>query len=65
MGEGIAFIVAAIIVGVLVFTKPNFFWNNAQRRRARQVMPDAEAEKITYAFLLGLIGLGLVLMAFG
>jgi uncharacterized membrane protein len=57
-------LLAIIIVGWLVYTKPSFFWNNYQMRRARQGMSDAEADRIIYPFLLGLIVLALVLMMF-
>jgi hypothetical protein len=49
----------------LVQAKPNFFWNNVQMRRAGGQLADSGAERIVYAFLRFIIGLALVLMAFG
>lgn len=65
MGDAVGLLMAAISVGVLVFTKPHFFWDNAQMRRARGSFTDAEVERIAYAFVLFIMGLALVLMAFG
>lgn len=65
MGGATGLLVAAIIIGCLVYTKPNFFWNNDRMRRARQGMSDAEADRIIYPFLLGLGVLAVVLMLLG
>ncbi len=65
MGGAIGLLLAASFVGFLVYIKPDFFWNNDQMRRARQGMSDAEAERLIYPLLLGLIVFALVLMLFG
>lgn len=55
MGSGLGLLLAAIIVGILVYTKPDFFWNNYKMRRARQHLTDTEAERIAYGFILLII----------
>lgn len=52
MGGALGLLFGAIIVGILVYTKPNFFWNNYKMRRARQHLTDADAERIAYGFIL-------------
>lgn len=62
MADGLVLLLSALMVAVLVHTKPNFFWNHYKIRAARQHLSEADANRAMYGFLL-LIGLaGLVMM---
>jgi hypothetical protein len=62
MADGLVLLLSAIMVGILVYTKPNFFWNHYKMREARQYLSEADANRVMYGFLL-IIGLvGLVMM---
>lgn len=52
MSYELGLLFGAMIVGILVYTKPNFFWNSYKMRRARQHLSDTDAERIAYGFIL-------------
>jgi hypothetical protein len=55
----------SIMVAILTYTKPSFFWNAPKMRRARQHLTEAQAEKLSYTMTLVLAMVGLVAMRLG
>ena len=51
MDGALGLLFAAMIVGILVYTKPHFFWNSYKMQRARQHLTEVEAERIAYGFI--------------
>jgi len=56
---------ASIAVAILIYTKPNFFWNTPKMRRARQHLTEAQAERIGYgmSLVLGLFAIAVMLFS--
>ncbi len=55
---------ASIAVAILIYTKPNFFWNAPKMRRARQNLTETQAERIGYGMTLVLGVIAIIVMLF-
>jgi hypothetical protein len=64
MNSAAGLLLASIAVAILVYTKPNFFWNNPKMRHARQHLTEAQAERIGYGMTLALAILAIAVMLF-
>lgn len=64
MDGALGLLLAAMIVGILVYTKPNFFWNSYKMQRARQHLTEAEAEPLAYGFILLVMLVACVMLLF-
>jgi hypothetical protein len=52
MNSAAGLLLASIVVAILVYTKPNFFWNTPKMRRARENLTETQAERIGYGITL-------------
>lgn len=64
MGSAAGLFFASLVVMVLTYTKPNWFWNAPQMRRACGDLSQADAEKIIYSFCALLMVLALAIAVF-
>jgi uncharacterized membrane protein YidH (DUF202 family) len=64
MNSAAGLLLALIAVAILVYTKPNFFWNTPKMRGARQNLTDAQAEMIGYGMTLVLGVFAIAVMLF-
>lgn len=64
MMEGIVLLIVAVIMAVLTYTKPKFFWYSPSINRARKYSTDAQIEREHYYVILMMVGIALAIMIF-
>lgn len=64
MGSATGLFFASLVVMILTYTKPSWFWQAPQMRRARQDLSQADAEKMSYGFCALLMVVALLMAVF-
>lgn len=64
MMEGIVLLIVAVIMAILTYTKPKFFWYSPSINRARKHSTDAQIEREHYRILLLVVSIAIAMMLF-
>ncbi|TVP70061.1 MAG: hypothetical protein EA342_02250 [Leptolyngbya sp. LCM1.Bin17] len=65
MNSAVGLFIAALVVMVLTYTKPDWFWNTPKMQRSRQGMSQSQEESIMYGLCAVLMVLAVVALIFG